>query len=250
MLHTPIWPLFLIYFLILLSGRQAMATFIVVRQTPDEIVAAADSFRVMDYGNNTKIDVCKIHGAGGVFYARAGIGAFDRFDRDIFGEIIAEGLKKTGSLWNKTNDIANRLMPPLTKMLEQYRQQAPELLLKRYSGGHPMQVAIFGFENGISHVFMINIHPIKTATEPIRLTAETFGTKARHATFPLGVLTDLKDLDDQAYWQIGSIEGARQLVERQIKHRPDMVGGDIHILRINRAGARWELKIPSCPTIN
>ena len=121
------WSSFFIALLLFLSGKPAQATFIVVRQTLDEIVAGADSFRVMD-DNTSKTGVCKIHRAGDVFYARAGIGAFNSSGRELFSGIIGDGLNKSGSLLNKVDSIADRLLPALEKILEQYRKQSPDEL--------------------------------------------------------------------------------------------------------------------------
>jgi len=249
MVRLSVCSFLLVVAIAVFAREPAIATLIIVRQTPEEIVAGADSFRSY-HGDSTTTGVCKLHQVGSTFYGIAGIGARKDSGEDMFGDIIDNRLKKNGSLLSKVNDIGKQLMPALNRVLEAMRRYNATDFSKKYSDTEPLQVTIFGFENGTSHVFTIAFDPIKNVSDPVDVTGTIEGTSGKVATFASGATRGIEHLlRDEKVWEIGTVRGVRKLIEYQSGERPDLVGGDIHILRVNKTQARWENKIPACREI-
>ncbi|MBD0326951.1 MAG: hypothetical protein ICV68_10995 [Pyrinomonadaceae bacterium] len=244
--------------LVLLTTGQAAATTIVAVKTRHEIVIGADSKVTDTFGGATANQACKIVQAGNLFFAYEGMARNRRTGFDIV-KLAAQALalKPTASLAEKVSILTGFVTSRLFTELPNIKQNDPATYREKMEGGQTfLTILVAGFEGGEPFLFIRGFRAVPLGRQKIGVSVVPDDCLAdcreEIVVKSLGETAAIEGLPEETpgFWTGGVVEGVRRLIETEIAARSEYVGPPIDILRIDKAGAEWIQKKPSCPGID
>jgi hypothetical protein len=243
--------------LVLLMAGQAAATTIVAVKTPHEIVIGADSKVTDTFGGALANQACKIVQVGNLFFAYEGMTRNRRTGFDIV-KLAAQALalKPTASLAEKVSILTGFVTSRLFTELPNVKQYDPDTYREKIEGSRTfLTLLIAGFEGGQPLLFVRGFRavPLSRQTIGVSVVPDDCLADCRDEIVvrSLGETAAIDGLPEETpgFWTNGAAEGVRRLIETEIAARSEYVGPPIDILRIDKTGATWMQKKPSCPNI-
>jgi hypothetical protein len=233
-------------------------TSIIAIRLNDQVVAGADSKRLLTFGSGPEFPVsepnCKIGIGDGFFFAIAGlshdIGIGFRPDM-----IISKAPKISGTIEQKVEMMEEMIKKPLTESLDRYRRRYPLNYQVEFKRGSALQIIFFGLEKGSTFVTARDFFATRSALVPTEINVIRYKCPGDctngEAIFILGESDAIAKFAQQpTFWAHDPIRAVRKLIELEITDAPNIVGPPIDILQIDGNGARWIQKKEECPDIH
>ncbi|HEY0385799.1 MAG TPA: hypothetical protein VGC64_07290 [Pyrinomonadaceae bacterium] len=246
----------LVFLLLLVAGRAAATTVVAVK-TPLEIVVGADSKVTDTFGNAFAGSACKIVQAGNLFFAYEGLARDRRTGFDITKTARqALQLKPDATVSERVSILTGLVATELFAELASLKQHDPETYREKIEGGQTfLKILVAGFEGDDPLLFVRQFRAVQLNSQPagVSVVPDDCLADCREAVVirSLGETAAIEDLPEETpgFWAEGITEGVRRLIETQIAARSEYVGPPVDILRMDKTGARWIQKKPSCPAI-
>ncbi len=243
--------------LVLTVAGQAAATTIVAVKTPREIVIGADSKVTDTFGGTVAKQACKIVQVGNLFFAYEGMTRNRRTGYDIV-KLAAQALalKPNASLAEKVSILTGFVTSRLFTELPSVKQYDPNTYREKIEGGQTfLTILIAGFEEGQPLLFVRGFRAVPLSRQTIAVSVVPddclADCRGEIVVRSLGETAAIDGLAEETpgFWTNGAVAGVRRLIETEIAARSEYVGPPIDILRIDKTGAEWMQKKPSCPNI-
>lgn len=230
--------------IVLLSSQGASGTVIYLRVSQDEVVIAADSKQIYPKpdGNVMSVRVCKIHQAGDVFFASAGVGGDEDTGFHV-EQVVRHAINGEGDLLNRVGVFQQLIHIPLLKFLKVLRKQEPARY-RSFLSGVAAQTVFIRVEKQSLVVVASIIKPVEDFDGTIKLDSVLFSCLSDCKlpnTFSIGASPRADDIERKTknLWERGSVAGLRELMKVSIADRPEEAGEPIDILKITKSGATW-----------
>lgn len=243
--------------LILSLASHAAATTIVAVKTPGEIVIGADSKVTDTFGKAFANQACKIVQAGNLFYAYEGLARDRRTGFDIV-KIVNQSLqlKPGAAASEKVSILTGFVTSQLFAELLSLKQHDPATYREKIEGGQTfLKILVAGFEGNRPLLFVRQFRAVAfgrgiigVMVVPDDCLADCAGEIVIRSLGETAAIDGLPE-ETPGFWTKGIVEGVRRLIETEIAARSEYVGPPVDILRIDKTGARWIQKKPSCPDI-
>jgi len=225
-------------------------TCIVIIRKPSELAGAADSKANIGLGGESS-SLCKFKQVGSVFIAAAGLYSNSATGFDLYS-VALTACQGRSTIQEKADRFARQVQEPLIRALKRIQSIDPEYYRRRLPEGREVvQVAFFGFEVGAPrlHVRAATLRNQKLVItrkdcpggDCVQNTMAAILGSSDGAYSYINAHPEIQDID--------LAQATNKLVEAEIRNNPNEVGGPVDILRIDKTGARWVQKKPSCPRI-
>ncbi len=239
---------------IALTAAAVEATTIVAVKTRKEIVIAADSKVTDTFGNATGTTACKIAVSGNLAFAHAGFARDHTTGFDI-REIVYKALSGTSSetMSRRVESATAKVVEALAEELRELKRNSEITYREKIEGKVFLRLIFAGFEKKrpalLVRRFRLGLLP--DGSTGIVVSNDDCGIDCNedYVTRFIGETDAIDGLPEetQGFWKTGLVDGARRLVEIEIRVRDEYVGPPIDILRILPKRAVWVQKKPDCP---
>lgn len=244
--------------LILLLTGSAAATTIVAVKTPGEIVIGADSKMTGTFGGGVAGEECKIVQVGNLFFAYEGMVRDRRTGFDI-AKLVRQALelKPDATASERVSIMTGFVTSRLFNELPELKRHDPDTYREKVEGGQTfLKILVAGFEGKEPLLFVRGFRavPLNRQSIGVSVVPDDCLSDCRDSIVVrmLGETAAIEGLaeETEGFWKGGLAAGVRQLIETEIAARGEYVGPPVDILRIDRSGAAWLQKKPSCPAID
>jgi hypothetical protein len=227
-------------------------TAVVALRSPGLLMAAVDSEETTaTYGSAAapgRRNMCKVARAGPFFAIVAGLahGWDGRSDSGDAGPFDA--LREAGNAWRAGDTldsfaarIGQTLPPRLIPLLEAYYRAAPEEYVRHFRGQSVLQFLLLGSERGEPQLRIVEFVELGTSDAPLLIVRDGgcpqdcaaphnawfLGTHDRIDEFVRSHNTAIRQNDER---------NLDRLIALEYEARPDVVGGPVSIVKVDRAG--------------
>ena len=257
---TPTAALALLLLPLLSPAPAARATTVVAVKTPTEIVIGADSKVTDAFGNDAGRQACKIVQAGTLFFAHEGMARHRLTGFDV-ARVAREALLRAApdsTAAERVGAMTGALATELFAELPRLKRLDPDTYRAKVEGRVFLKVLVAAFERGRPLLFVRHFRAAHARADIFGVTvtpddclADCGAEEGARVTRLLGETEAIEGLAEETpgFWEAGTADGVRRLVETEIAARDAYVGPPVDILRIDRTGARWLQKKPACPDV-
>jgi hypothetical protein len=255
----------LVVILIAVSYPQcSLATLVVGRRTPTEVVVGADSIQGSVRTGRVVGSVCKIAQAGRMFFATAGLMGFTVNDNDrtlLFGgrvpvlaryagsslkNFVIDNVTNSESVLHASGLLAARLEEPLREMLTWHMRRVPQYYSENLLNKVFTYLVLFAWENDSPILAVLDFEAI----EGMDKLPQVKPSMIRSHTIMAGWKRDVVHLiNDNTFWKGDPVEKVKTVIESQIQATPDKVKAPIDILQVDKAGPQWIQRKSECPDV-
>jgi hypothetical protein len=227
---------------------------VVALRSPGLLMAAVDSEETtVAYGKDAAApghrNMCKVTRAGPFFAIVAGL-AHGWDGRSNGGEAGPfDALREAANIWREGDTldsfaarIGQAFPPRLMPLLEAYYRADPEEYVRHYRGQSVLQFLLLGSEKGAPQVRIVEFLELGTSDAPMLIVRDGGCPRdcaAPHNAWFLGT-HDRIDRFVQAHNSAIRENDERnldRLIALEYEDRPDVVGGPVSMVRVDRAGA-------------
>jgi len=226
-------------------------TCIVLRRTPQYILAGADSKSTSDIlvsddqGLSIKdgagASIQKIKSANKIFFASAGIGRVASFDVDV---LAAQACDEATSVPVALENFRRLALAPLGNVLALIRSHWPDYFRRKAVDAAALEIAFFGMDGPTPTLAAVSVSAIILSETAIDLEQRLYtcpGTMPLDLDFSiyLSRTKASEGLGDKASWDANALRVIKDIIMTEAKARPDTVSPPVRILRLDKHGSRW-----------
>ena len=246
-----VWPsaLSAVVILLLTTARGASATTIVVFRSNTEIIIAADSMTGGGTGSTCKVrvyDDVVLAAAGTIEAANPQMGvSFSLYD------VAAQWLTGPAQAPERINRFRRNAVNAFLEVLNAHT--VFELLAAAPTLSFVVALVEDGIPVVVDHRYRMELRmdPPRRPSGTLSEVAEPCGLECATRWFFYGVADTLDALEARGEiaaleQRLGPADVAAELVRRQMRAAPDLVGGAIDVLRLSRDGIEWIARKPEC----
>ena len=223
------------------------ATTVVVIWTHDRIVVAADSLRAVITRNGARgpdSHVCKIGLRNGFVFAGTGNYGSQLMGYDVF-DLMAESASRASSLDDMMARSTAKIMPAMRRALRQIQQWKPGYVRKEHDHlGFQFAAGVMR-SDGQAIIARRSISVSASGGVSADIVSKAAPNPDQIASLIMGVTDALPEVKNDYPIRLAMSEGvpaetiATQLIEREVRACPDLVGPPIAILAVDKNGPRW-----------
>jgi len=232
----------------LLLPTLSFSTCIVILKTPNEIWVGADSKRTiyqidLNTGNVVETvnnEYCKIHKVGYFYFAVAG------FDDEGNFNLATESCLKYKSITETIHYYQKMMVNHFEDIVEKYRVANRTRYIDRFVGSAIGQTAFFYFENNEPKIISLEFLTTNNPNEKVKVRLNRFNNE------PITVLGYGDHLNEpnpkvESFLKQGDNANAiRAMIQTEIIHHPNEIGGAIDILFLGNKNETWIARKKNC----
>jgi hypothetical protein len=242
-----------VFFFVQCLAVPVNATTVMAVRTPTDIYLGADSKvrLVLPDGTVRYEQRCKIQQAGDIFFVSAG--PYGRKASGLDVRSLLLDAERLGGTVAETVDRFERLYAiALARALTAVKNETP-MVYESHFLNKVISVFLFAIENETPRSFH-RTFTHQSSEDSVTVTVEQRDcppgcTSAEHSVSAVGYGETMKTFSPSVFETHPPIQVIIELIEASIRAEPDLSGGPVDVIHINKDGAKWVQKKDECPEI-